>query len=113
MLTPRQSKKIAKRYQKTLNKGRLKHVLPVAAGTAGVARAAAKSAEGTLSEQAIFRTRQVAASAENNLQEVLNKTQLGPYQKFKAKRIIKKNIREGMEAGKSFGDAVFNPGKST
>lgn len=111
-LRPKDIKKIAKRQQKQITKGRLKHVLPVAAGTAGIARGAAKSAEQTLSENAIFRTRQVAASADTNLHEVLNGTQLGPFQRLQAKRIVKKNVRAGMKEGKDFGDAVFKgPGE--
>jgi hypothetical protein len=98
-----------KRVQKQLTKGRLKHVIPVAAGTVGVARAAAKSAEQTLDEGAIFRTRQIAAGAEKNLGELMNSTQLGPFQKLRANRIVKKNVREGMKAGKDFGDQVFRP----
>jgi hypothetical protein len=106
-LTAKDKRKIQKRYAKQTTKNTLKHVLPVAAGTAGVATGAAKSAEKTLSEDAIFRTRQVAQGASDNLTNVLNSTQLGPFQRLRANRIIKKNVRAGMEEGKNFGESVF------
>ena len=99
------------RYAKKIARGRIKHVLPVAAETAGIMRGIAKSAEVSLDEQGIRETQGIANNADHNLKEVLNGIQMGPFMKLRAKAVVRKGIKSGMKQGKATGSQIFKSPK--
>jgi hypothetical protein len=110
--TERDKKKIQKRYAKNVAKGIRKHALPVAAGTAGIMRGIARSAEVSLDEKGIRETQGVANRADANLTNVLNESQLGPFSRLKARAVVRKNVRAGLKEGGALGKALFkSPGE--
>jgi len=106
-LTKRDRRQVEKRYAKNMRK----NVLPIAAGTAGIMRGVARSAEVSLDEQGIRETQGVANSADANLTNILNKSQLGPFSRMKANAVVKRNVRSGLKEGGALGRSLFKSPK--
>jgi hypothetical protein len=91
--------KMAKRVDKKVARGIRKSVLPVAAGTEGIARGAAKVFEGTKKENVIRSTQRTANQAAANTKSVASRAATGPIGRAIAKTIVKKNVKRGMKEG--------------
>jgi hypothetical protein len=91
------------RHQKKLDRkfaGRIRRTaLPVAAGTEGIAKGAAKVFEGTRKEAVIHKSQGDAAKAAINTKSVQAKSANGPVGRMLARRVVKKNVKRGMKEG--------------
>ena len=95
-------KSVAKHKAKLDRKmaGRMRReVLPIAAGTEGIARGAAKVFEGTRHEDAIHETQGNANRAVANTKNVAAKSANGPIGRMLARRVVKKGVKAGMKEG--------------
>lgn len=91
--------KIQKRSEKKLAGKMRREVLPIAAGTEGILRGAAKTFEGTRNEDAIHKTQSDANRAAANTRNVAAKSANGPVGRMLAKRVVKKGVKRGMKEG--------------
>jgi len=91
--------KIQKKVDKKFA-GRIRRTaLPVAAGTEGILRGAAKTVEGTRNENAIHKTQGDANRAAANTRDVAAKSANGPVGRMLARRVVKKGVKAGMKEG--------------
>jgi hypothetical protein len=91
--------KIQKKVDKKFAGKMRKHVLPIAAGTEGILRGAAKTFEGTRNENAIRKTQGDANRAAANTRDVASRSANGPVGRMLAKRVVKKGVKAGMKEG--------------
>ena len=98
-LVAKDAAKIQKKSEKKMARRIRKDVLPIAAGTEGILRGAAKTFEGTRNENAIRKTQGDANRAAANTRDVASKSANGPIGRMLARRVVKKGVKRGMKEG--------------